>query len=143
MALNRIAIANWKGSIKEGKGTLTTESNALDHVKFSWSSRFENKKGTNPEELLASAHAACFTMKLVALLNKAGFNSVEIETKAEILLEKEITQSHLIVLASVDGIEDEEFQQLAENAKLNCPVSKALKIKVVMESALIAEKFTV
>ena len=135
--MSRQATAIWQGSGKEGKGNLTTQSTVLDHVQYSYKSRFEEGPGTNPEELIAAAHAGCFTMKLSFVLGEAGFTPDEIETKCDITLaDGAITKSHLTVKAKVPGIDKAKFDECAENAKANCPVSKLLNTAISMEASL-------
>ncbi|MBA3900531.1 MAG: OsmC family protein [Bacteroidetes bacterium] len=133
----RKSTAVWQGSGKEGEGHLSTQSSILDKTQYSYKSRFEEGKGTNPEELIAAAHAGCFTMKLSFELGGAGHTPTELQTDCEItLLDGEITQSKLILKAKVDGIEDGEFAKLVKNAEENCPVSKLLKANIVVEYTL-------
>src|SRR5947208_3591877 len=135
--MTRTATAVWNGSGKEGSGKLSTQSNALKQTQYSYKSRFEQGAGTNPEELVAAAHAGCFTMKLSFELNEAGFTPDEIETKCEINLENgAITESHLTVKARVPEITKEKFEECAKNAKENCPISKLLKANITMETSL-------
>ena len=135
--MSRQATAIWQGSGKEGKGNLTTQSTVLDHVQYSYKSRFEEGPGTNPEELIAAAHAGCFTMKLSFVLGEAGFTPDEIETKCDITLaDGAITKSHLSVKAKVPGIDKAKFDECAENAKANCPVSKVLNTAISIEASL-------
>jgi osmotically inducible protein OsmC len=124
--MKRNATAVWNGSGKEGQGTLSTQSTVLSNAQYSYKSRFEEGVGTNPEELMAAAHAGCFTMKLSFVLGEAGFTADKIETNCAIALENGvITTSDLQVTATIPGISDEDFQKCAQNAKDNCPVSKA------------------
>jgi osmotically inducible protein OsmC len=124
--MKRNATAVWNGSGKDGKGTLSTQSTVLSSSQYSYKSRFEEGVGTNPEELMAAAHAGCFTMKLSFVLGEAGFTPDKIETTCTITLDNgAITTSDLVVTATVPGISAEEFQKAAQNAKENCPVSKA------------------
>lgn len=135
--MKRTATAVWNGSGKEGKGHLTTQSNTLKQTQYSYLSRFEEGTGTNPEELIAAAHAGCFTMKLSFVLGEAGATPKSIETTCTITLDNGvITGSHLVVKASVPGITPEKFKENAENAKANCPVSKALNMALTMEATL-------
>jgi osmotically inducible protein OsmC len=135
--MSRHATAIWQGSGKEGKGNLTTQSGVLDKVQYSYKSRFEEGPGTNPEELIAAAHAGCFTMKLSFVLGEAGFTADQIETKCEITLANgAITKSHLTLNAKVPGIDKQKFDECAENAKANCPVSKLLNTDISMEATL-------
>ena len=133
----RNATAVWNGSGKEGTGNLTTQSTVLSKTQYSYKSRFEQGVGTNPEELVAAAHAGCFTMKLSFVLNEAGFTADEIETKCEITFENgAVTKSHLIVKASVPGITAEKFEASAKDAKENCPISKLLNTEISYEASL-------
>jgi lipoyl-dependent peroxiredoxin len=125
--MKRTATANWNGSGKDGNGNLTTQSGVLSKTQYSYKSRFEQGTGTNPEELIAAAHAGCFTMKLSFVLGAAGFTPDSIETTSEISLENgTITTSKLTVKAKVPGIDQDKFQQCVDEAKRECPVSKAL-----------------
>ena len=133
----RNATAVWQGSGKEGQGTLSTQSNVLNKAKYSSRSRFEQEPGTNPEELIAAAHAGCFSMKLGFVLQAAGFTPDEIETKCAITLEEGvITKSQLTVTAKIPGISKEKFEECANDAKENCPVSKLLNTDISMEATL-------
>ncbi len=125
--MKRNATAVWNGSGKEGSGHLSTQSTTLDKTQYSFKSRFEEGTGTNPEELMAAAHAGCFTMKLSFELGAAGFTPDEIQTRCEINLDpaKGITSSELTCTAKVPGIDEAKFQEVAEKAKAECPVSKA------------------
>jgi osmotically inducible protein OsmC len=139
--MKRNATANWQGTGKEGKGTLSTQSRTLDSTQYSYLSRFENGVGTNPEELAAAAHAGCFTMKLSFSLNAAGFTADNIETKCDITLaDGAITESHLTVKATVPGISQEQFTAAVEDAKANCPISKLYKTNITHEAVLEGEK---
>ena len=125
------AWAVWKGGLKEGIGTISTETGVLNETPYGFKSRFENGKGTNPEELIGAAHAGCFSMAFSMLLGMAGLTPEKIETHAEITLDKvgegfEITDSHLIVWAKIPGATAAQFQDIAAKAKAGCPVSKAL-----------------
>lgn len=136
--MKRFASANWKGTGKEGKGTLTTQSNVLNNTQYSFSSRFEEGIGTNPEELIAAAHAGCFTMKLSFNLSGAGFTPGNIDTKAILTFENgAITQIHLDVKAAVPGCDAAKFDELARDAKANCPISKLLNTNITMEAVLV------
>ncbi len=135
--MKRNATAVWNGSGKEGSGHLSTQSTVLDKTQYSYKSRFEDGVGTNPEELVAAAHAGCFTMKLTFVLNEAGFTPDEIETKCDITLENgAITESHLTVKAKVPGISAEKFEESAKDAKENCPISKLLNTNITYEASL-------
>src|ERR1700712_4877796 len=127
----RNATAVWNGSGKEGSGNLTTQSSVLNKTQYSFKSRFEDGVGTNPEELIAAAHAGCFTMKLSFVLQAAGFTADEIETKCAITLaDGAITKSQLSVQAKVPGIDANKFGECAKDAKENCPVSKLLNTDI-------------
>ncbi|MGN6569601.1 MAG: OsmC family protein [Flavipsychrobacter sp.] len=135
--MKRNATAVWNGSGKEGTGHLSTQSTTLNNTQYSYKSRFEEGVGTNPEELMAAAHAGCFTMKLTFVLGEAGFTPEELETKCDITLEAgAITKSELSVRGKVPGISAEKFQECAENAKANCPVSKAYNMEITMTASL-------
>jgi len=136
--MKRFATANWKGSGKEGTGTNTTQSGVLSNTQYSYKSRFEEGIGTNPEELVAAAHAGCFTMKLSFVLNAAGFTADNIDTKCTITLDPAagITESHLEVKATVPGIDAAKFAECAAEAKANCPISKLLNTNITMEASL-------
>ena len=135
------AWAVWHGSIKDGGGTISTETGVLKEAPYGFKARFESGKGTNPEELIGAAHAGCFSMALTVMLGEAGLTPEKIETDAEITLEKvgagyEITASHLIVSARIPGAVDAQFQEIATRAKSGCPVSKLLKAKITMIATL-------
>jgi osmotically inducible protein OsmC len=135
--MKRHATAVWNGSGKDGNGTLSTQSTVLQNTQYSYKSRFEDGVGTNPEELIAAAHAGCFTMKLSFVLGAAGFTPDRIDTDCTITLENGvITTSHLQVTATVPGISKEEFDKAAQEAEKECPVSKALKLEISMEAKL-------
>lgn len=131
------ATANWKGSGKEGSGTLSTGKGVLKDTRYDFRSRFEDGAYTNPEELVAAAHAGCFSMKLSFVLGAAGFTPDSIETKATVTLaDGVVTESHLEVTASVPGIDAAKFAEAAADAKANCPISKLLNTKITMEASL-------
>jgi|SRR3954464_4091304 osmotically inducible protein OsmC len=135
--MKRTATAVWNGSGKEGNGKLSTQSNTLKQTAYSYKSRFEEGTGTNPEELIAAAHAGCFSMKLSFVLGAAGFTPESIETTSTITLEDgAIKSSQLNVKAQVPGISDDQFQECAEDAKANCPVSKVLNAQITMNATL-------
>lgn len=135
--MKRNATAVWNGSGKEGKGHLTTQSKVLKQTQYSFSSRFEEGVGTNPEELVAAAHAGCFTMKLSFVLGEAGFVPDTLETTAYINLENgKISESHLVLKASVKGIGLDAFNAAVKEAELNCPISLSLNTKITVESTL-------
>src|SRR5436190_6674499 len=131
------ANANWKGSGKEGKGTLSTEKGVLKNTAYDYKSRFEEGQYTNPEELVAAAHAGCFSMKLSFVLGAAGFTPDNIDTKCTITLESgAITESHLEVKASVPNIDEAKFNACIEEAKTNCPISKLFNTKITADAKL-------
>jgi osmotically inducible protein OsmC len=135
--MKRTATAVWNGSGKEGNGKLSSQSTALNGFQYSYNSRFEEGVGTNPEELIGAAHAGCFSMKLSFVLGAAGFTPESIETSCTITLDNgAITNSHLVVKATVPGIDAQKFQECAEDAKANCPVSKLLNADITMEASL-------
>ncbi len=135
--MKRNATAVWQGTGKEGKGHLTTQSTTLDKTQFSYLSRFEEGVGTNPEELVAAAHAGCFTMKLSFVLNEAGFTATEITTQCDIVLKDgSITSSHLTVHATIPGIDKEKFDAAVADAKANCPISKLYNTAITAEATL-------
>ncbi len=139
--MKRTATAHWSGSLKEGLGTLSAPGGVLNKTPYSFAARFENKAGTNPEELIAAAHAGCFTMALSHILGGAGLKPDSIDTTATLSLDNvngawTITSIHLNVAANVPGIDGAKFQTLANEAKANCPVSKVLNAKITMEAAL-------
>ncbi len=136
--MKRTATAVWNGSGKEGNGNLTTQSTVLNKTQYSFNSRFADGIGTNPEELMAAAHAGCFTMKLSFVLGAAGFTPDTLETSCAISLEDGvITKSELVVKASVPGITPEKFQECAADAKANCPVSKAYNMEISLDASLV------
>ncbi len=136
--MTRQSTAVWNGSGKEGTGHLSTQSTVLNQSQYSYKSRFEEGEGTNPEELMAAAHAGCFSMKLSFILGAAGFTPDSIETTCGISLDEGvITKSHLVVKAKVPGISEEQFKTAAEEAKTNCPVSVAFKaLEISMDASL-------
>ena len=135
--MKRTATAVWNGSGKEGNGKVTTQSTTLQQAQYSYKSRFEEGTGTNPEELVAAAHAGCYSMKLSFVLGAAGFTPESIETGAAINFENGVlTNSHLTVKAKVPGINAEKFKECAEEAKATCPISKSLSIPITMEASL-------
>ena len=136
--MKRNGTAIWKGSLKAGKGTISTQSGILDKTQYSFKPRFEDVKGTNPEELIVAAHSGCFTMQLSANLTEEGFEPDELETKSEITFEDgAVKKSHLILKAKVKGIDKEQFEKIANDAKENCPISKLLDTEITLESELI------
>ena len=133
--------AVWSGGIKDGKGTISTRSGALKDYPYGFASRFEGQAGSNPEELIGAAHAACFTMALSLMLGEAGLTAERMETTAEVTLEKlgegfAITASHLTLRATIPGADEATFQELAANAKANCPVSKLLNAQIGLDATL-------
>jgi len=139
--MKRKGSAVWKGTLKEGRGTVSSDSGALRDVQYSFSTRFENGVGTNPEELIAAAHAGCFSMALSGQLGNAGMTPESIATTATITLEKTdagftITAVHLDVLAKIPGADKGAFETAAGNAKSGCPVSRLLKAEITMDARL-------
>ncbi len=139
--MKRTASAIWKGGLKDGKGNLSTDSGVLNNTPYSFSTRFEDVKGTNPEELIAAAHAGCFTMALSGQLGAAGFVPESLQTTAALTMDKldagwTITAIHLDVKAKVPGASQEAFQAAASTAKANCPVSRVLNAKITLDASL-------
>lgn len=139
--MKRNAKAVWKGGLKGGKGTISTDSGVLSETQYSFNTRFEEGKGTNPEELIAAAHAGCFSMALSAQLEDAGLTAESIRTTASVRLDKTdagfaITSVHLDVAARVTGADREAFETAAQNAKAGCPVSKVLNAEITMDARL-------
>jgi lipoyl-dependent peroxiredoxin len=139
--MQRNASAHWSGGLKDGKGTITSASGVLKNTPYSFSTRFEGQPGTNPEELIAAAHAGCFTMALSAQLGNAGMTAQSIDTTATVTLEKlesgfAITTVHLQVIAKIPGGDKSKFEQAAKNAETGCPVSKVLNAKITMDAQL-------
>ncbi len=136
--MKRTAKAHWSGNLKEGKGSLTTQSNILNYANYSFKTRFEEgEKGTNPEELLAAAHAGCFTMAVASILSQKGLNPISLDTEATIFMESlSITGIHLSIKGSVPGINAEEFKAITKDAEKNCIISKVLSIPLRSESFL-------
>jgi len=139
--MKRKASAEWNGSLKEGKGVISTESGLLNNAQYSFGTRFENGAGTNPEELIAAAHAGCFSMALSAQLTTAGTPPARVATTATVTLEKRdagftVTNVHLDVTASVPGATDAGFQEAAGNAKSGCPISRLLNAEITMNARL-------
>jgi osmotically inducible protein OsmC len=137
----RKASAEWRGSLKEGKGTISGESGAIANLPYSFKTRFENEKGTNPEELIGAAHAGCFSMALSAQLGEAGITPESIRTTAAVTLEKvgegfSVTAVHLDVVAKIPGADRGAFEKAANGAKAGCPISKLLNAKITMEARL-------
>jgi lipoyl-dependent peroxiredoxin len=139
--MKRSASAVWKGGFRDGKGTISTDSGVLSDTPYSFKARFEDETGTNPEELIAAAHAGCFTMALSGQLSEAGFVPDNINTAASVTLEKmddgfTITSVHLDVKAKVPGASQDAFETAVNNAKTGCPVSKVLNAQITMEANL-------
>ena len=137
----RKASAVWNGSLKEGKGTISTDSGVLSKTPYSFSTRFESAPGTNPEELIAAAHAGCFTMALSAQLGNAGIKPEQLETTASVTLEKldagfTVTKIHLDVSAHIPGADKAAFEKAAQDAKTGCPISRLLKAEITMSANL-------
>ena len=140
--MKRTASAVWKGDLKQGKGTLSAPGGVLNNTAYSFTSRFENGPGTNPEELIAAAHAGCFTMALSAFLGKAGFTPQELSTNAALTLEQvdgnwTIKSIHLDLTGRVPGVDAAKFEQIANDAKANCPVSRVLKADITLSAKLL------
>ncbi len=139
--MNRKASARWTGSLKEGKGTISTDTGVLRDTPYSFSTRFENEPGTNPEELIAAAHAGCFSMALSGQLTNAGTPPESVDTTATVTLEKTdagftVTKVHLDVRAKVPGADQAAFETAANNAKTGCPISRLLKAEITMDAKL-------
>jgi lipoyl-dependent peroxiredoxin len=135
--MKRKSTAVWLGTIKEGKGHLTTQTGVLNETQYSFNSRFADGIGTNPEELIAAAHAGCFTMKLSGNITEAGHEPERLETQCTITLENgTITSSHLEVNAQVSGLDKDKFDELVKEAEKNCPVSKLLKAEISVSAKL-------
>lgn len=138
MAIQRTATALWQGSGKEGGGQLTTQSGVLCDTPYSYPTRFEDKPGTNPEELIGAAHAGCFSMKLAFVLNAGGFIAESIETKATVMLENgQIPAIRLSTKIKCQGLTPQQLHDFATNAKENCPVSKLLNAEIILEVELL------
>ncbi|QBZ98348.1 OsmC family protein [Flavobacterium sangjuense] len=136
--MKRNATAVWKGSLKEGKGVITTQSTTLNNTQYSFGSRFEEGVGTNPEELVAAAHSGCFSMQLSAFIGEAGFTPDSIETKCVIDLQNgSIVSSTLTVEAKIPGISNDTFQELVIKAEKNCPISKLLNTEISSTATLL------
>lgn len=135
--MKRKATAVWNGTGKDGNGSLTTQSNVLNKTQYSFNSRFAEGVGTNPEELIAAAHAGCFTMKLSFVLGEAGYTPEKLNTDCIITFENGvITESHLILKASVPGVDQKKFEECVKDAEINCPVSKLLNTSITIEASL-------
>jgi osmotically inducible protein OsmC len=135
--MKRKAQAHWQGTGKDGKGHLTTQSTVLNKTQYSFSSRFEEGIGTNPEELIAAAHSGCFTMKLAFNIQEASYTPKDLITDCQITFEDGvIVNSHLTLKATIDGIKDAEFSKLVKDAEENCPISKLLNTKITVSYTL-------
>jgi osmotically inducible protein OsmC len=142
MKIKRKGSASWQGGLKDGKGTVSTESGALKAQPYGFSSRFEGQRGTNPEELIAAAHAGCFTMALSLILGEAKLTAEQMDTTAEVTIEQveggfAITASHLTLKAKIPGADKATFEALAAKAKAGCPVSKLLKAEITLDATLV------
>ena len=136
--MKRAATAVWNGTGKEGTGQFSSQSTALDVLQYSYKSRFEDGVGTNPEELIAAAHAGCFCMKLSFVLGGAGFEPETLDATCTITFENGvISHAHLVLKAKVPGIDEAKFLECAEDAKANCPVSKVLNVELTMDATLV------
>lgn len=136
--MKRNATAVWQGSLKDGAGKLTTQSKTLDNTQYSFKTRFEEGVGTNPEELVAAAHAGCFTMQLSAFLTQEGHTIEFIETRCDVdLQDGTIVSSELNLTAKIEGISDEKFQELVTKAEKNCPISKLFNTKITSTAKLV------
>jgi lipoyl-dependent peroxiredoxin len=143
MKINRSASAAWSGGLRDGKGSISTESGALSAYPYGFAARFEGKKGTNPEELLGAAHAGCFTMALSLILGEAKVTAEQMDTSAKVTLEQvdagfAITAVHLTLKAKIPGIDQATFEELTAKAKAGCPVSKVLKANITLDASLVS-----
>jgi lipoyl-dependent peroxiredoxin len=139
--MKRFGSTRWNGSLREGKGSVSTESHALENHPYTFFSRYGEKPGTNPEELLGAAHAACFTMSFVRMLGMANFVPERVDSKSDVVIEKDgdgfsITSVHLTVTAKIPGIDQDTFQSIAAKAKAGCPVSKLIRVEIGFEATL-------
>ena len=136
--MKKFAQAQWQGAGKNGKGTLSTKTDALNNASYTFASRFEDGKGTNPEELIAAAHAGCYCMKLSFDLEEAGFDPNSLDAKCDITLEDGgITNSHITLKADITGINEQKFQELAKKAKEECPISVLLDTELTLDAELV------
>ena len=134
--------ATWSGGIKEGRGTISTASGAMDAYPYGFASRFEGQKGSNPEELIGAAHASCFIMALSLILGEAGLTATKLESRADVTLDKQgdgfaVTASRLTLTATIPGASAAQFAELADKAKAGCPISKLLKAEITLDAKLI------
>lgn len=139
--MKRNASAHWEGGLKDGKGTVSTQSGVLDKQQYSFGTRFENGKGTNPEELIGAAHAGCYSMALSMILGEKDLTADSIDTKADVTLEEvdggfAVTAVHLTLTASIPGADEETFREAAEAAKKGCPISKLLNADITLDAML-------
>jgi lipoyl-dependent peroxiredoxin len=139
--MRRFGSATWSGSLRRGHGTVSTESRALEHYPYSFLTRYGDKLGTTPEELLGAAHAACFTILFVRMLGMANFTPEWVDSKSDVIIEKvadgfSITSVHLSVTARIPGIDQNTFESIASKAKARCPVSKLIKVEIGFEPSL-------
>jgi osmotically inducible protein OsmC len=140
--MKRFGSAAWSGSLRDGKGSVSTESHALDSYPYTFFSRYGEKPGTNPEELLGAAHAACFAMSFVRMLGTAHFEPKQVDAKSEVVIDKDgdgfsITSVHLSVVAKIPGIDEATFQSIAMKAKAGCPISKLMNTNVSFEAEFV------
>jgi osmotically inducible protein OsmC len=141
MKVTKTASAQWQGGLKDGKGTISTESGALNAQPYGFNTRFEGVRGTNPEELLGAAHAGCFTMALSLMLGEAGFKADQLDTQAKVTLEQvdggfAITAVHLTLKGKVPSIDAATFQSIADKAKAGCPLSKVIRAPITLDASL-------
>jgi lipoyl-dependent peroxiredoxin len=142
MKIKRKGSAAWQGGLKDGKGTISTESGALSAYPYGFAARFEGQRGSNPEELIAAAHASCFTMALSKILGEANLTATQMDTTAEVVLEQvdggfAVTSSHLTLKAKIPGADEAKFKELAAKAKAGCPISKLLKTEISLDASLV------
>ncbi len=141
MSIKKTASAHWQGGIKDGKGSISTQSGALKDTPYGFNTRFEDKAGTNPEELIGAAHAGCFSMALSLQLGEAGMTADSIDTRAEVTLDKDaggftITAVHLSLKARIPGADRDKFEKAVDAAKTGCPVSKLLNAEITLDATL-------
>ena len=141
--MKRFGSTRWNGGLREGKGAVSTESRALENYPYSFFTRYGEKPGTNPEELIGAAHAACFTMSFVRMLGMANFVPEQVDSKSDVVIEKDgdgfsITSVHLTLTAKIPGIDRDTFQSIASKAKAWCPVSKLMNAAIGLEATLVA-----
>ncbi|GAJ28764.1 OsmC family protein [Acidomonas methanolica] len=142
MTIKKTASAHWSGGLKDGKGTISTQSGALKDQPYGFNTRFEETHGTNPEELIGAAHAGCFTMALSLILGEAGFTATALDTKATVSLDRQddgfaITKIHLDLTGTVPGADQAKFEELAGKAKAGCPVSKLFRAEITLSARLV------